>query len=353
MKKKKKQTSTSRTAKPRQSRSWMLTVSEEKHSREEVEEALKSYTYVGQLEEGKGGYRHFQIVIQNESPIRFETLNRKLHSAHIQPRWGTLAEAVAYCTKEESRVTGSPRLENGVIPSLCDESGRRSDLERIRDAILEDGRSVDEVIVTMPEAARYTKYVNELAAARDRSAARGVERDVEVIYVYGDPGVGKTRWLYETYDDVCRVTSYMHPFDSYSGQKVLALDEFTGASLDLRLFNNLADRYALDLPARYYDRPAQYETLVVLSNLPPWHEEIYGWEQPVFRKAFARRLHRVLMIDSDGQVQEVDVDSVRSRFGLVNSVTPVAALEAVPAVIDGEEGAAVLPLEIREVQPPF
>lgn len=335
---------------PTQSRSWILTISADKYDRDKVETALEPYTYIGQLERGKGGFLHWQVLVENETPIRFSTLKRKLPAAHIEPRRGTVSEAVAYCTKEDSRVDGEEPLQHGDIPSR-DENGRRSDLDRIRAAILDEGRTVDEVILTMPEAARVAKYVTELAAARDRAAVRGVERDVEIIYLYGDPGVGKTRWLYDHYDDVARMTDYRN-FDAYNGERVLALDEY-GGQIDLRLLNGVIDRYPINLPARYYDRPARYETVVIISNQPPW--ALYDWEQPVVRRAFARRLHRVLMMDSCGHVQEVDADSVRSRFGVVNAATPAAALEAVPAAVDAvEEPAATADaLEPEGEQPTF
>ena len=335
---------------PKQSRSWILTISAAKHSREEVEEALSPYTYIGQLEEGESNsFRHFQLLIENATPVRFSTLKRKLPSIHIEPRRGTVAEAVAYVTKKDTRVPGETPLQNGTI-SLRDEKGKRSDLERIRTAILEEGRSVDDVILTMPEAARVTKYVKDLAAARDRADARGRERDVEVIYLYGDPGVGKTRWLYDHFDDVARLTDYRN-FDAYNGEKVLALDEYVG-QLDLRLLNGILDRYPIDLPARFYDRPAQFDTVVMLSNHPVW--DIYGWEKPVSRRAFARRLDRVLMMTAGGHVQELDVDSVRSRFGMLTPATPVAALEAVPDVVAEAEELAPAELDLRlSEQPPF
>lgn len=261
-----------------------------------------------------------------------------------------MTEAVVYCTKADSRVDGKPPLQHGDI-SLREEKGQRSDLDRIRAAILDEGRTVDEVILSMPEAARVTKYVTELAAARDRAAVHGVERDVEVIYLYGDPGVGKTRWLYDHYDDVARMTDYRN-FDAYNGERVLALDEY-GGQIDLRLLNGLLDRYPINLPARYYDRPARYETVVIISNMPPW--ALYDWEQPVVRRAFARRLHRVFMMDTGGIVHEIDHDSVQSRFGVVNRATPVAALEAAPTLNEGEGSAlpATLSLSLNDEQPPF
>ena len=66
----------------------MATVSAEKMSRKEIEEALASYNYLGQLEEGSAdGYRHWQLLIDGgKSPIRFSTLKRRLPTGGIK-RW--------------------------------------------------------------------------------------------------------------------------------------------------------------------------------------------------------------------------------------------------------------------------
>lgn len=331
-------------------RGWMITVPAESYTREAIVEALGSYdVVVAQLERGgKTDYLHWQLWLENEVPIRFSTLQRKIPGCHLMMRQASKEKAYAYVTKEETRVEGVEPIVIGDPEALVKSSGqgKRNDIERVRSAILEDGWSVDQVLMELPEAGRLVGYVRELAAARDRATVRGVERDVEVIYLYGDPGVGKTRWLYDTYNDVARMTDYRN-FDSYNGEAVLALDEY-GGQIDLRLLNGVLDRYPINLPARYYDRPARYQTVVIISNLPPW--SLYDWEQPIVRRAFARRLHRVLMMDADGRIHEVDTDSVRSRFGVVNAATSAAALEAVPAGGDavGEPAPSVFARDVSE-----
>ena len=57
-------------SKSTQSRSWMATVSAEKMRREEIEEALEPYSYIGQLEEGsEDGYRHWQLLMVASSSV--------------------------------------------------------------------------------------------------------------------------------------------------------------------------------------------------------------------------------------------------------------------------------------------
>lgn len=276
----------------------MATISAEKMSRKEIEEALASYTYLGQLEEGEeDGYRHWQLIIDGgQSPIRFSTLKNKLPTAHLEPRRGPIQQAIDYVTKEETRVSEEPRLEHGIIRH-SDEKGRRKDVEVVREAILEKGLSADEVFLQVPESNRMTAMVEKLVAARDRSR-HTKPRQLEVIWLYGPPGTGKTSLAVEMGGtSYYRVTDYQNPFDSYCGQETLILDEFDGG-MRLSTLLNVLDIWPTTLPARYADRVAAYSQVVLVSNEAPW--SFYPWEAPPRRQALMRRVHQVLLISKSG-----------------------------------------------------
>ena len=276
----------------------MATISAEKMSRKEIEEALASYTYLGQLEEGEeDGYRHWQLIIDGgQSPIRFSTLKNKLPTAHLEPRRGPIQQAIDYVTKETTRVAEEPRLEHGTI-RLSDEKGRRKDVEVVREAILEKGLSADEVFLQVPESNRMTAMVEKLVAARDRSR-HTKPRQLEIIWLYGPPGTGKTSLAVEMGGtSYYRVTDYQNPFDSYCGQETLILDEFDGG-MRLSTLLNVLDIWPTTLPARYADRVAAYSQVVLVSNEAPW--SFYPWEAPSRRQALMRRVHQVLLISKSG-----------------------------------------------------
>lgn len=280
----------------------MATISAEKMSRKEIEEALASYTYLGQLEEGEeDGYRHWQLIIDGgQSPIRFSTLKNKLPTAHLEPRRGPIQQAIDYVTKEETRVPEEPRLEHGIIRH-SDEKGRRKDVEVVREAILEKGLSADEVFLQVPESNRMTAMVEKLVAARDRSR-HTKPRQLEVIWLYGPPGTGKTSLAVEMGGtNYYRVTDYQHPFDSYSGEETLILDEFDGG-MRLSTLLNVLDIWPTTLPARYADRVAAYSQVVLVSNEAPW--SFYPWETQSRRQAFMRRVHQVLLVNK-GETQYI------------------------------------------------
>lgn len=282
-----------------QSRSWMITAPAAVYSRADIEAALGGYDGVlGQLEEGTqgaethdGGYRHWQLLVEHKSPIAFNTLRNKLPKAHLEMRKGPKASAIAYVTKEDTRVEGEDPLRLGEIKP--DERGKRSDLEHLHKEILTSHRSFDEMLLEFPEAALHHNMVQHLVGARDRAGVGKQLRNVTVTYLYGPTGVGKTSYVFDRTDgfaNTFRVTDYTHPFDTYQGEDILALDEFTG-DIPIPLMLNIMDIYPLLLPARYADRVAAYTQVYIVSNLTPWN--VWRMISPEHRRALARRLTHV------------------------------------------------------------
>ncbi|QRI55564.1 hypothetical protein [Bifidobacterium longum] len=259
---------------PSTARDWMLTISAEKHTRQDVEELLDILgAYIFQQEEGgKSDYPHFQAFLQLQTPVHMGTLKNKFkkagfNDAHIEMRKGTVQDCVDYCSKEETRVDGPWR--GGEI-NLKDQQGSRSDLAELRRQIM-DGASVSEVLLNDDacQAARYTRYLSELATARDRVKYGRQLRDITVHYLWGDPGVGKTKYIYDNnpIENIYRVTDYRHPWDEYEGQSILVLDEFDSQfSWDQLLV--FLDRYPVMLPARYNNHVACFTTVWIISNEP-------------------------------------------------------------------------------------
>ena len=257
---------------PSTARDWMLTISAEKHTQQAVEELLDVLgAYIFQQEEGgETGYPHFQAFLQLQSPIHMKTLKNKFkkagfNDAHIEMRKGTVQDCIDYCSKKETRVNGP--WQGGEI-DLKNKQGNRSDIAELRQQIL-DGASVSDVLLSdeAGKAARYTRYLSELATARDRTTYGRQIRDITVHYLWGDPGVGKTRYIYDNnpIESIYRVTDYRHPWDEYEGQSVLVLDEFDGQFRWDQLLVFL-DRYPVMLPARYNNHVACFTEVWIISN---------------------------------------------------------------------------------------
>lgn len=289
----------------RQSRDWMLTIRAEGHTDEEVRQLFERIGSGGvfQKEQGsKTGYPHYQAFLQTEVPMRWSSLKNRLSEAgfkdaHIEIRKGSVADCIKYCTKTETRI-GDPVYVGQI--KMKDKQGARSDLGGLREKILA-GTSVADVLLQDEEsrAARYTKWLSELATARDQREYGRRMRDVEVHYLWGAPGVGKTRYVYGLYpiEDIYRITDYRHPFDEYERQDVLVLDEFDSQFEWEKLLCYL-DRYPLMLPARYRNHQACFTQVWLISNLPL--DEQYPNVRGERRGALTRRIAEVLHMNDGG-----------------------------------------------------
>lgn len=82
-------------------------------------------------------------------------------------------------------------------------------------------------------------------------------RDLEVTYIFGVPGAGKSRYVMDKYGylNVYRVTDYKHPFDTYDGQDVVVFEEYRSQFKIADCLTYL-DGYPLLLPCRYFNRQA-------------------------------------------------------------------------------------------------
>ena len=241
-----------------QSRDWMLTIRAMDHTEDEVK-ALFEKIGVGAVFQreigGKTEYEHFQCFLQVKSPMRFSTLKN-----HMK-----------------------------------DKQGQRSDLIGLREQIL-DGMSVQEVLLGDSEAkaAHCTRWLGELEEAYVRKELGGKLRDIDAHYLYGAPGVGKTRYVYDHYsiEDIYRVTNYKHPFDEYDRHKVLVLDEYD-SQLPWEQLLNYLDRYPVVLQACF-------TTVWIISNLPlaAQYPDIVGER----RLALMRRLADCSYMTPEGEL---------------------------------------------------
>ena len=96
-------------------------------------------------------------------------------------------------------------------------------------------------------------------------------RNVEVTYIYGTTGAGKTWGIFARHSpmDVCRVTNYGSKrginFDGYASQDVLVFEEFA-SQIPIEDMLSFLDIYPVYLPARYSDRVAAYAISVRIAR---------------------------------------------------------------------------------------
>lgn len=256
------------------------------------------------------------FFVAKTSAIRFSTVKGLFPTAHIEPAQGSSEENRAYVqksgkwTSDEKTDTSVPGTfeEWGELP--IEHQGARSDLAILYEYV-KDGLSNFEIMEQNPDYMLNLEKIERARQAVREQQYRDTFRKLEVTYIWGPTGVGKTRSVMEKYgySGVHRVTDYQHPFDSYQGEDVLVFDEFRSRSSCIKIqdFLNYLDGYPLSLPCRYTNRVACYTKVYIISNLclsRQYPDEQYN--SPATFAALLRRIQKVVQYTGPGQYVEYE-----------------------------------------------
>ena len=249
---------------------------------------------------GEHGTLHTHLYTSFTNAVMFSTMQRRFYGAHIEIVKGTHRENRDYVRKE-GKWLDSKKAETN-LPETFEESGelpeepdRRVKQSEAILAMVEAGASDSEIMRAYPSAMNHLKNI-EQARQTLLEEKYGVDwRTVEVTYIWGETGVGKTRSVVEKYGykNVFRVTNYTHPFDGYKGQDVILFDEFRSS---LKFSDMLAyiDGHPVMLPCRYADKVACYTKVYIISNIPLEKQyPLVQAEEPAGYAAFRRRIEEV------------------------------------------------------------
>lgn len=245
---------------------------------------------------GEQGTPHTHVYAAFQNAVEFSAIQQRFYGAHIESARGSHRENRDYIRKEGKWLndvkhgTGVPGTfeESGELPP--EQEKRRKQSEAILDMI-QDGADNAEILRKYPTAMNQLKNIDAARQTMLEETYRNEFRTLQIAYIWGKTGVGKTRSIMEKYgyENVYRVTNYSHPFDTYRGQDVILFDEFR-SSLPIADMLKYLDGYPVSLPCRYADKVACFTKVYVVSNITM--DKQYPniqWEEPETWEAFLRR----------------------------------------------------------------
>lgn len=292
---------------------------------------LKSIVYFCMVDEiGENETPHTHIFIYCKNAIRFSTLKNNFPKAHIEQALGSVKQNREYLLKEGNhedkkytQVEGT-FYEEGEIPE--EKQGKRNDITKIYEAI-NHGLDVLEILDLYPQ---YSLKLNNIITLYNKIQSEKINKDLrkelKVTYIYGLPGTGKTSYIFENYDiENIYIADSSNPnmFDEYHYEDVLVLDEFN-SSIQITQLNRYLDIYPISLKARYVDKKANYNEVVIISNV--FLSEQYPQvqiEKDIIYEAFLRRIHKVIEIT---YFEFIEFDTVEDSFQY-NSIFRLNSLE--------------------------
>ena len=202
--------------------------------------------------------------------------------------------------------------------------GDRNDL-RMLYKLIASGEDNAQILGEHPEYLRDISHIDRTRQTILEEKYRNVFRRMNVTYISGPTGVGKTRSVREGcgYANCYSVSDYKHPFDGYRGQAAILFDEFHN-SLPLVNMLQYLDGYPLELPCRYANKQACYTEVYLVSNLPLERQyRALQDEKPETWAAFLRRINTVRIFAADGSHNDYSTDDyfrecVKSEYELVD-----------------------------------
>lgn len=327
-------------SKDKQSRKYQLTINnpaESGFSHGKIKEILvarfKSFEYGAMSDEiGEQGTPHTHVFVCFRSPVRFSMIKKHFSTAHIEAVAGSIEQNLDYL-KKEGKWAETAKAETSV-PGTFEEWGDRppenlgkdKDLENLYRMVVDEGLSNAEIIRTNNDYIMQIDKLDKIRTTYLQDKFKDERRKVEVTYVFGTTGTGKSRGILDLHGDsnVYRVTDYDHPFDHYCCEPVLVFEEFR-SNLPLSDLLNYLDVYPITLKARYSNKFACFDKVYIVTN---WKLEKQfstcqindeeSWN------ALLRRIHKVKHYVSKDEI--ITYDSVEDYMNRNNKFIPIKKL---------------------------
>ena len=300
-----------------QSRKWALVINNPAEAgldHEAITEILHRFSpvYFCMADEiATTGTCHTHIFMYSHSPIRFSTVKSRFPTAHIEKAYGSARDNRDY-TAKTGKWASTEKAET-IVPNTFQEWGKLPAEKEEQSPemfwliqTLPEGRTTMEIIEERPNLAFRIREIETLRQTILADRYSEEIRRVEVFYLYGASGAGKTWGIFENNNpkDICRITDYGGRngvrFDAYKCQDILVFEEFH-SQIPISDMLNYLDIYPLTLPARYNDRSACYTKVYLTSNVPleEQYRDIQRCQLETWR-AFLRRIHTVIEYLPDG-----------------------------------------------------
>lgn len=268
-----------------------------------------------QLERGEGeenkGTLHYQGYIEFNTSITFT----RLHSWHpkgiwYNTRYGTQAQAITYCRKQETAIAGT--LREWGTPKA---QGKRNDLSDFRDSIKTETNILDTLEEFPREMAKFSRFYNmcKLVYLQHREI-----ENKRVILCIGQPRTGKTQWARRACRALYADNSYWvapvatkNWFDGYYGQEVAIIDDYGPGGTVYSLIDllRLTHNWTETVPIKGGFTKWEPSTVIITSNYHPltWYnlnwapDRVDRWTSYL---ALALRFTTVMLFQRDKPEQE-------------------------------------------------
>lgn len=267
------------------SRHWIGTVPVDSDNAKfwENPNTLEHLAYIKlQEEQGHGttNYRHYQVYICLKEKKRCNWLKKHIHAtAHWEKKRGTVAEAIDYVSKEDTRVPDGITFEHGERPreqtesateAACANKLREKDdiqlqaqdiLQRINDGEFIPWKDIPADVQMKTGFLQAYKMATKDMVGPERP-------DLKIITLIGPPGCGKSYAISKLFPTAGRwLKGNSGQWFCNAKSEVMVFEEFSG-QIELQSMLKFLDPYPLALEVKGGTEPANYRLVIITSNTP-------------------------------------------------------------------------------------
>lgn len=285
-------------------RDWFLTVNESSLTYyEEIENYflnLKSLTYYICVEHIGSENKHYHILAQFSNSIRLSL--KQLHGCHVEALRGTPQEALRYIKCEDDK-----HIKNGITYKLINEygeirkHGKSMTAKEVMKASEEELKDLDfrfyNTAMKIKESENEKNTLNEMLTEIKNDKLKSPE----IIYIYGDPGNGKTYGAYKIamskYEigDIGRIYINNNFFKIINeNAKCFVIEEFRDSQLAVSEYLQFTDKYGYSAPTKGGFKTIRPECIILCCYKCP--DSIYDTINEN-HKQFLRRLTTIYRCD--------------------------------------------------------
>lgn len=253
---------------------------------------------------------HFHIFLYTQNQIHGSSVSKAFKNAHVDLCRGTCQENRDYIyktgkwendPKEDTRIEGM-QYESGECPE--EKPGKRTDLDELRKLILE-GKTNGEIYEINSAYQRFANTIDKIRLDLLTDKWGDKWRQIEVTYICGHTGTGKTRGVLEEYGyrNVCRIKRDDYAFSNYTSEDVLMFEEFRN-TFKLQDMLDYLDGYPTTGRAMHGFRQLAYTKVFICSNwqLEEQYQDIQE-KHPLDWQAFLRRINKIVIYTESGRYE--------------------------------------------------
>lgn len=260
---------------------------------------------VFQYEKGhKSEHPHYQGYAEFTEQYRLKTVKEILgdETAHIEKRMGSQKQAIDYCKKDDGRIKGPWEFGDAK------EQGKRTDLIEVAEKLKNGIKTIDIIKENTETYIKYSRGIEKAKFWLDKENATKL-REINVIVVWGAPGIGKSKKIWELTNGMKETFKLDKDsgddvwFDGYDGENTLWIDDFHDSWFSFTQIKQLLDRYPLRIKIKGSYTWAQWTNVIISANEHP--REWYPGVKDVHKEAVLRRLTHIEEIQEINEVSDV------------------------------------------------